>query len=225
MYFRLSILFLFFSGGISLRGWQTEKAMSQILDTPGEIRVIHAPLKQALKQIAKTYGVPIFAELASPEPELDIPKETTTARRLLDGLALLYPQYKWTVHGSIVYFYDDAVRDEPGNFLNAKLKSFTISGTIADVDLRLKSEVNKVRLGINTPGGLIVGLSPIALRKGHLPKVLLENVTGREIMFRLAEIAPEFYTAISFPRGRPLTEADIQEAFAGWVWDGIDPAN
>src|SRR5260370_15887644 len=175
MCFGLLILLLFFNGGIPARAGQTEKAMSQILDTPGEIGVIHAPLKQALKQIAQTYGVPIFAELASPEPEIDIPKEITSPRRLLDGLALLYPQYKWTIRSSIVYFYDEAVRDEPGNFLNVKLKSFTISGTVADVDLRLKSEVNRVRLGVNSPGALIVGLSPTALRKDHLPKVSLEN--------------------------------------------------
>lgn len=224
MYIGLSVLFFFFSVGIPVRAGQTKKGMSQTLDAPGEIRVFRAPLKQALEQIAQTYGVPIFAELANPEPEIDIPKETTTPRRLLDGLALLYPQYKWTIHGSIIHFYDETVRDEPGNFLNVKLKSFTISGTVADVDLRLKSEVNKVRLGINAPGELIVGLSPTALRKDRLPKLSLEDVTGREVLFRLAEMAPEFYTAISFPRQKALTEADIQEAFAGWVWASIHPA-
>lgn len=191
------------------------------VDVPRPLPAIDASLNKTLQQIAETYRVPMVVELANPLPRAKLPSATITAREALNAIVKRYPQYDWKLQDSVIHFYDQTLKGERGNFLNWRLKSFTISGTIADVDLRLKSEINKVRKGITSEGGLFVGILPADLEKGPLPTVVLKDVTAREVLFKLGDIAPRFFTAVIFPRSGSLTPADIDEAFANWQWSGI----
>ena len=201
---------------------EQQTAANQALDARRDLPEVHAGLQEALVQIAKVYHLATVIELGQPLPSVRIPAGTMSARQALALVAKSDVGYDWRLHGSVIHFYDKKLRIEPLNFLNWRLDKFAISGTVADVDLRLKSELNKLRDRVIAEGGLIVGLRPTELARDRLPTVVLRDVTARQVLFRVADMNPHFYTVVVFPRRSSVTRADLDQAFANWRWAAVE---
>jgi hypothetical protein len=119
---------------------------------------LKARLPDILGRLGSGYHVPLVAVLAEPTPEVRLSAGSLSARRVLNELVASAPEYRWELRNSVVYIYRNDIEKDSNFFLHWKIKSFTISDTVADVELRLRAHLNKMRKGVEGAGGLMVGL-------------------------------------------------------------------
>jgi hypothetical protein len=141
-----------------------------------------------------------------------------TAREVLDLAVKANPEYTWKLCDSAVYFYSRSIADDPNYFLNWRVRRFHIPGTVADADLRLRSELAKLQHHIQREGGLIVGLRSNELAEHTLPELTLRDRTVAEIMCQLLSLDRGFYSVVLFPQAGRIRDADLEAAFLSWRW-------
>lgn len=179
-------------------------------------------LVEALEELAKVYHLPLVAVFAEPTQLFERPGGMMTAREVLNSLVGENPEYAWEVRDSVVYFYPLGLQNDPNYFLNWKIKRFVISDTVADVELRLRAHLNKIRKGIEGEGGLIVGLRSGTLSNHRLPTLVLRNNTAADILFKAASLDRGFYSLLFLPKLKPITDEELDKALSTWQWAPLE---
>jgi hypothetical protein len=195
---------------------------TQNLDTarPTEERV--GDLRDLLVQTANEFRLPMVMELAQPLPEgLRLRGGERTPRQTLDLLVAQCPEYIWQQHKNVVYFYHKGLKNSSNNFLNWKISSIRISNSVADIEMRLRAEINKSKQQVRGTGGLSVGLYSTDLSKHQLPGQTLRDVTVREVILKVAQLDQAFYSLIIFGSSEPRTDADLDLALSQWRWRAL----
>src|ERR1700688_2118454 len=164
---------------------------------------ITTDLANALVRVALLSRVPIIAELSQALPAVDVSRGTYIVKDLLDGIARQSPGYEWRFEGKAVHFYSRRTKDAKSNFLNLRFPEFIMPGSLSD--LKLMFPGREYALFEGSPGGsmIIEGFGDPVLKGDTLQTTPLENVTGREILFRAADERPTFATVLIFPNDEP----------------------
>ncbi|MGH9526023.1 MAG: hypothetical protein ACRD2F_05055, partial [Terriglobales bacterium] len=114
----------------------------------------------------------------------------------------------------VLRFEDVRLVNDRQNFLNWRLRSYTIAPDVGDDALILSQLLWQwPRPSVNA----IDGLHPRIV--GRPARLTLRGATGGAALLRLLRAAPTFYSQIIFPAHRgPLTHKQALEAVAGWRW-------
>lgn len=211
----LAVFFMLLQPGIEM---EQQPVLGRGLDTPRHLPEIADDLGTALGRLAKQYRLPMVVVLAGSPRKVKIPAGMMISRQALNQLVAQNPNYAWEARGPGVYFCHRQLRDNPKNMLNWRLKQFTISDTLADLELRLRANLSKIWQGITTEGGVIHGILAAGLAKEELPKIVLYNMSAVELLFKIMEIEPSFSSVMVYPTAESVTDADIESVFASWNW-------
>lgn len=211
----LAVFLMLLQPGI---GIEQQSTLASGVDTPKQLPQIKSDLGTALGQLAKTYRFPIVIVLADSHRMVEIPARTMTPRQALNHLVAQDRNYSWEPRGPGVYFCHRQLCDNPKNMLNWRLKTFTISGTLADLEMRLRANLNKIRQGITAEGGVMHGIPSSDLAKRALPRMVLHDITVAEVLFKILEIEPSFYSVMVYPKTDSIADTDIESVFANWRW-------
>lgn len=197
---------------------KAEEAAQLGLDTPKPLPIIYGDLRGLLGGVAEAYRLPLVAVLAGPSKRMKLPAGTFPPRQVLDLLVEKYPDYSWQVRDSVVYFYHRVAKEDPKNMLNWRIPRFTISDTVADIEMRLRANLNKIWKGVKGEGGVMVGIPSSGFEKHVLSKIVLHDVTGEEILLKVASIDRRFFSILAYPTPPPIGDDDIYRAFLNWDW-------
>jgi hypothetical protein len=179
-----------------------------------------ADLANALVQMARASHVPIIAELVWPPPTIPTTEGKPLNPQTLDDLVRQAPGYEWKMEGKAVHFYNKKLRQAQFNFLNFKLPRFTIPPNLSDLKLWLPGRAVGLLEGYTGEGGATSGFGDTRLEKEKLQQATLENVTPLEVLVRVANENPTFYTVLIFPSAEPTKkEAEKQVA---WHWGSLN---
>ena len=174
-------------------------------------------LAKVSRMLASTYRIPIVALLTQKSSSVELEGVFTGREALRRGLEA-NPDYDWEIREGVVYLFHRKVREDPNNMLRWRIKRFTISGTVADVELRLRTNLNKIRHDVKGEGGLLVGMLSTALSAHSLPTIVMENATGEEILLKVASLDRNFYSVLTYPKEPPIQREDLDSAFLNWKW-------
>jgi hypothetical protein len=212
--FLTAVLAIFVSGVL---GASDRDALNQAI----KCDPITTDLANALVRVALLSHVPIIAELAQPVPAVDLSQGTYIVKDLLDGIARQSPGYEWRVEGRAVHFYSRRTKDAKSNFLNLRFPEFTMPGSLSD--LKLMFPGREYALFEGSPGGsmIIEGFGDPVLKGDTLQATPLENVTGREILFRAANERPTFATVLIFPNDDPTKKQVEMDMNRNWFWQAL----
>lgn len=179
---------------------------------------LEGSLSSVLRGLASEFHEPMIVELVTPEPQVSIPPDIKTLDSALDYIVSRFRPYKWVKNGAVVHFYSPEIEAQSQNFMNIILPTFTISGTVGIVDLRLRGEINKSIHGISSSGLLVEGILKPDLRKLQLPTAQVENASVRDILFRLGNLSPHVYICARFPKSAHLSLMQVSDALTNWEW-------
>lgn len=194
-----------------------------LLDRAVKHEEIVGHLWNTLPLIGQIYGVPVVAELSSDRPcQLHIGRGKTTLLGILRNLKQQCGNYGWKIHGRVVHVHEISLMGATGNFLNWKIESISLPKNVAELELQLRSVLDKKRAGITQPGGVVVGIYSSALAQLPLPEKKFADTTCREILLAAANLNPGFMTVVEFPNSTPNTRADFDAAFLRWRWIALD---
>ena len=213
------LLWVFFFTQLVFAG-QTESR--SLLDLPVAHQAKSGDLVDLLTFVATQFHVPVIGELAQPLPKnLNIPPGTHTARELFDLIFKKANRNTWDAAGNVAHVYDKSLLKSPKNFLNARLKSFQMPGSVGELERSLPAVLPDIN-GVMHEGIATTGLTDPYLSKITLPSKTVHNVTAREILFQAAQASSNFYSIIVFPNARPRTQADYDSAYGNWLWRALD---
>ena len=90
-------------------------------------------------------------------------------------------------------------------------------------DLKLTFPGREYALFEGSPGGsmIIEGFGDPVLKGDTLQTTPLENVTGREILFRAADERPTFATVLIFPNDDPTKKQVEIDMNRNWFWQAL----
>jgi len=182
---------------------------------------ISADLANTLAQVAWLSHLPMIAELAQPLPKIQIAEGTHSAQDLLQEVVRQAPDYQWEAEDKAIHFYSRKLRRERFNFLNLKFPRFTIPSNLSELKLTFPTLEIGLLDGMSTGGAAISGFGDATLEKNSLRQVTLENVTGREILLRVANESPTFFSVIVFPNAKPTKTQAEREVNINWFWQGF----
>jgi hypothetical protein len=150
-----------------------------------------APVDQ-LVEIAQRFKIPMAIEwvesFRTPPPDQRLPSVKRSVRELIEEIISVSPEHRVIVDGGLVRIYSPTASLHPFNFLNIRLKSYSVKeGDLFDAEnqlrwaIRFKLEPEKYMYGYN--GGYGHGANHVF----EIPKFTLweSDVTIREILNRI----------------------------------------
>src|SRR5205814_2277492 len=203
---------------------QTEAASDQHavrnrLDIAHEHKQFGSDFVNAVDFVSHEYHIPIIAEVTfSANRQVLFDKHEDSARQLLNLLISKIDDCAWEDRAGVIHIYQKQLLNAPGNFLNVKLKTFLLSGTMSDFKLALRTRLYNASQGFTGTGGVISDFPSQQLSGQTLPRKLLRDVTGRDILFTAAKLNPQFSSIIVFPRPKPEGKTDMDYASRNWFW-------
>jgi hypothetical protein len=177
-----------------------------------------------LLAVARTYRIPLIAELSEPLPkDITIPSGTHNASQILDILMQTVHGYSWQQVGAVARIYQADLATAPGNFLNYKVKKFQFPQTVSDLKLILPNILSSVTQSTPGSGGVVTGFRSKELSGDKLPPKVLRNTTGREILLQAANLSPHFAAVIVFPSPHPKRQGQSDRDYAtrNWFWASL----
>jgi hypothetical protein len=195
-------------------------------DAPYGRSVQHGPISEdlpnALAQVASLSNVPMIAELAQPLPEVQVAAGTGDVGYLLREIARQAPEYDWEAVGKVLHFYNKKLRRAKFNFLNLRFARFSMPANVSELKLTFPTrEFGLLLQGYSGGGIATTGFGDVMLEKNLLQPAVLENVTGREILFRAANESPMFSTIIVFPNSDPTAKQMERDMNRNWFWQAL----
>ena len=193
----VSGLLLWASCGVSVRGGRTDSLEEKLGTVTDYVPKALEPVDQ-LVEVARRFKIPMgieWVERASiAPPDQALPSGKRSVRKLIEEIARVSPEQQVVVDDGLVRIYSLAGSVHPFNFLNIRLKSYSVKD--ADIfaaedelrwAIRFTLEPKKYLHGYN--GGYGHGANDIL----QIPKLTLSesNVTIREVLNRITEIRPE----------------------------------
>ncbi len=184
------------------------------LGTPVRWSGRYEPLDRLLRAVARRAFVPMSIVLARPLPNVALPSGLASPAAELDAVVRTHRAYRWWLDDGVLRFEDARLVNDRQNFLNWRLRSYTIAPDVGDDALILSQLLWQwPRPSVNA----IDGLHPRIV--GRPARLTLRGATGGAALLRLLRAAPTFYSQIIFPAHRgPLTHKQALEAVAGWRW-------
>lgn len=182
---------------------------------------LSANLADALAQVAWLSHVPMIGELAQPLPRIQLTEGVYPAKDLLREIARQAPSYQWETEGRVIHFYSTQLREAKFNFLNWSFPRFIMPPNISDLKLTFSTREFGLLHGYTGTGIATTGFGDALLGKDLLRPVTLDHVTGREILFRVANESPTFFTIIVFPNGDPTKEQMASDVDLSWFWESL----
>lgn len=180
-----------------------------------------ADLASTLANVAWQSHLPMIAELAQPLPKIEVAEGTYVVKDLLQGIARQAPEYQWRAEGGAIHFYDRELAGAKFNFLNLRFSHFAMPNNVSELKLILASKEFGLLRGYSGSGFMITGFGDALLQKNPLRPAALENVTGREILFRAANESPTFFTVIVFPNVDPTRKQMERDMNRNWFWQSL----
>ncbi len=179
-------------------------------------------LPTALVETARLSHVPLIAELAQPLPNIHVGEKTLMTPDSLNELVKQAPEYEWKLEGKTLHFYNKKLRTAKFNFLKLRFPRFTIPPTVSQLKLQFPGRAISLLEGISSEGGIVEGFPNKELAKDKLQRTTLDNVTGLDVLFYVANESPTFYTVLVFPSTKPSkAQAEHQ---VNWFWGSLDEA-
>jgi hypothetical protein len=177
-------------------------------------------LANALVEMARAGRVPLVAELVWPLPKIPMAEGIPANERTLNQLLSQAPEYEWKMEGKVLHFYNKKLRQARFNFLNLKFPRFTVPPNLADFKLWFPGRATGLLEGYTGEGGATSGFGDTQFEKQPLDHVTLENVTGLEVLFHVANETPTFYLVLVFPGSSP-TKSDAEKRVS-WQWGSLN---
>ena len=219
----VSLVVCFFALYVSGQVGATSGTKRGLLDVARRVEERKGRLDEILVVVSKEFKLPMIIELAQPMPDdVRVGAGTFTARDLLDKVCEKNSVCRWDLKGQVVLVYDDSVRKAARNFLNWRLEEFKMPGNVADLDLRLRGQLNSIKSGVKGKGGLVQGIRSDELSKLTLSTRILRNTTAREILWNALQESRRFTTIIVFPSRNPTKNDELDLAFRDWRWVAIN---
>ncbi|HET7890438.1 MAG TPA: hypothetical protein VFL34_02895 [Candidatus Sulfotelmatobacter sp.] len=188
------------------------------------VQSISSNLAEALAEVAWRSHLPLIAELAQPLPRIEIPEGTYVVKDLVQGIIRQSPAYRWESDGRAIHVYDTKLRGARFNFLNLKFERFIMPPNVSEFELTFPT-LESGRLQGMLGGSAISGFGDPSLQEYSLPPATLENLTGREILVRVANESPTFLTVIVFPSENPTKRQMEQDINQNWFWQSLRQKN
>jgi len=193
---------------------------------------LHAPiahkgssgnLAELLRFVSEQYRIPIIGELVYPVPENRVFESgQDTAVSLLAKLLRQVPAYSYDItNGHIIRFYRRDVVDKKGNFLNVRLKHFTMPANLADFKLLLPSAIDSARKGLPGSGSVTSGFASREMENGKLTQKELSNISARDLLIMAAEETSAFYSIVVLESRNCQTDACFNYANQHWFWGSL----
>jgi hypothetical protein len=174
----------------------------------------------ALVQMARAAHVPLIAELVWPLPEIPTAEGVPITPERLDELAKQSPGYEWRMEGKAVHFYNKKLRQAHFNFLNLKIRTFTVPPNLSDMKLWFPGWAIGLLEGYPAGGGAISGFGDTLLEKEKLQEAALTDVTPLRALIYVANESPTFYTVLVFPSAAP-NKTDAEKRVV-WQWGSLN---
>jgi hypothetical protein len=212
---RALVLFLMTLGLCSSRYVQASDLADMV--THGEIS---GDLANALAKFAWESKVPVIAELAQPLPKIQVAAGTHSVQYLLRELERQAPGYRFELNGKAVHFYNQALKRAKFNFLGLRFPRYLMPPNLSELKLTFPGLAIGLLSGRASGGYTIFGFGDAEFAKERLRKTTLENITGREILLRVANEAPTFFSIVVFPDTHP-TKKQAEYVGMNWFWQSF----
>lgn len=193
----------------------TAERMATPLSWPGG----YVALDRVLRTLARRAAIPMSVVVAWPVPNVDLPRLTMTPAALLGLIVRTHPTYAWRISGGVLCFNDRRLQNDPQNFLNWRLASFTVGPDVGMDLLVLAQELHRPRRSPSA-GMAIEGLRPMIA--GAPKRAVLHDVSAQTVLHGLLAAAPTFFSEVAYRSGPPLTRAAAIEALERWRWVPLD---
>lgn len=177
-------------------------------------------LANALVQMARASHVPLIAELVWPLPKVPTAEGVPLTPDRLNDLVKQSPGYEWKMEGKAVHFYNKKLRQARFNFLNFKMRQFSVPPDLSDLKLWFPGWAIGLLEGYPAEGGAISGFGDTLLEKEKLQQATLVDVTPLEALVHVANESPTFYTVLVFPSAAP-TKNDAEKRVV-WQWGSLN---
>jgi len=186
------IVILLWAGcGAAVRGARTD-TIEEKLGTVTEFVPNATASVDRLVEVARRFKIPMAIEwverFRNPPPDQKLPSVKRSVRELIEEIVSVSPEHRVIVDDGLVRIYSPIASLHPFNFLNMRLKSYSVKeGDLFDAEnqlrmaIRFKLEPEKYRYGFN--GGYGYGANHVF----QIPKFTLSesDVTIREILNRI----------------------------------------
>jgi hypothetical protein len=146
---------------------------------------------------------------------------THSLRFLLDDIVRQAPGYQWEAKGKAVHFYNKVLRDTKFNFLNLRFARFTMPSNLSEFKLSFPEREFGLLQGYSGGGIATIAVGDTILQKDLLQRTTIENVTGREILFKAANESPTFFSVIVFPNANPTKKQMEEDMNRNWFWQAF----
>jgi len=181
-------LLLWAGGGGAVLGARPDSLEEKLGTVTDFVPEAIAPVEQ-LVEVARRFKIPMAVEWMessrTARPQQRLPSGNRSVRELIEEIASVSPEHRVIVDDGLVRIYSPTEALHPFNFLNIRLKSFSVKeGDLFDAEnqlrwaIRFKLEPEKYRYGYN--GGYGHGANHVF----EIPKFTLSesDVTIREIL-------------------------------------------
>jgi hypothetical protein len=182
---------------------------------------ISCDLANALGDFAQQAQMPLFAELAQPLPRVNITAGNARVRDLLEMIIKQSPGYTFEVKGGVVHFFDERLVAAHFNFLNSTFHDFVMPGNVSALKYKFPGLVVALLSKESARGVILTGFGDPDLVGERLEEEHLNEVTGREVLFKAMTERPEFLTVIVFPSNSPKTKEEAEQATVNWFWQSL----
>lgn len=195
------------SGGVS----SPEKSSAP--SAPIQHARVSGDLVGVLTSTAKTFHVPIVAELAQPYPlSLDVPAGSDTLTAYMDLVVKQSPGYSWQNANGAVWIYNRKLLMARADFLERRIEKFMMPRNFAELKKLLPVYISVAE---GRGGGVTAGGGTPEEERISLSPEVIRDATVREILFHVAKQTPELFSLVIFPNDNPQPK-DEPEAFATW---------
>ncbi len=175
-------------------------------------------LSEALLTVARTYHVSVLAEVAEPMPTgivLD-GRAGATLRQVLEGVRRQCPGYRFEItHGTVIFGNVNLLKD-PNNPMNQTLAQYTIPEDLSEFKLTFPGAVRSAQEHQQSVGGLVVGMGLPRELNPSLSKEVVQEVTARAILLKVAGEVGNLYSLLIFPSEHPTRKEMTDGGFFGW---------
>ncbi len=218
----ISGLLLWAGCGVAVRGAQAESIEEKLVTVTDYVPKAIAPVDQLI-EVARRFKIPMGIEwvekAATATRDKPPPSEKRSVRELIEEIASVSPEHRIEVEDGLVHIYSLAEALHPFNFLNIRLKSYSVkeADLFAAEDLlrwaiRFTLEPEKYLYGYN--GGYGHADNHIF----QIPKFTLScsDVTIREVLNRIALAQGNALWVAT------IKSVDLEADAPGWRRKGVD---
>lgn len=174
-------------------------------------------LAEVLLTISTRFHISILGEMVAPIPvnlllNLSVFKDGPQA---LDELVKEQPDYSWySTKEGVVVFGQRKLLAAAGNPMNVRLKTYRMPTDLNIFKLTFPNAVATANDKAKAEGGVVTGIGLPPEMSPPLSKMVLNNVTAREVLIKVATDVGTLYSVIVLPTSQPK---DLrQQAFLTW---------